>query len=185
MLEYANTHKFVIDEFIEVEISSTSKPKDRKIDLLLNTLNRGDLLLVAELSRLGRNMLETLNLIDQLSKKGITIRFIRQPELSTDSPHTKLLFAFYGYFAETEREFISMRTKQGLAAARASGKKLGRPKGSRNKGGRVLDPYKEQIINLLKIGVSVASIAKIVNDFSKSNFTYNTFRNYINDLKNS
>lgn len=185
LLEYANAHKFVIDEFIEVEISATKKPAERKIDKLLNTLNRGDMLLVAELSRLGRNMLETLNLIENLSKKEVTVRFVRQPELSTDAPHTKLLFAFYGYFAETERDFISMRTKQGLAAARASGKKLGRPKGSRNKAGRVLDPHRDHILELLNIGVSVASIAKIINDISKSKFTYNTYNNYIKDLKNS
>ncbi|HMN28404.1 MAG TPA: recombinase family protein [Caldilineaceae bacterium] len=59
-------------------------------------------------------------------------------------PHTKLLLAIYSYFAESEREYISMRTKQGLAAAKASGKQLGRPKGVRNRH-HVLDPYKDQI----------------------------------------
>jgi DNA invertase Pin-like site-specific DNA recombinase len=86
-------------------------------------------LLVAELSRLGRNMLETLNLIEQLSQQGVKLVFVRQPELSTVGEHSKLLLAIYSYFAEAERSFISIRIKQGLAAVKAKGIKLGRPKG--------------------------------------------------------
>jgi hypothetical protein len=64
------------------------------------------------------------------------IRFVRQPELSTAGPHGKLLLAIYSYFAEVEREFISVRTQQGLAAARATGKRLGRPKGAQGEPGQ-------------------------------------------------
>lgn len=133
LLEHAQRNQMMINEFIEVEISSRKDKTDRKIDFLIQEMQKGDLLLVAELSRLGRNMLETLNIINELNENGITIKFIRQPELSTDSSHTKLLFAIYSYFAEAEREYISMRTKQGLAAAKSSGTVLGRPKGSANK----------------------------------------------------
>lgn len=185
LLEYANSQKLFIDEFIEVEISSKKDPEQRKIGQLLNTLQSGDMLLVAELSRLGRNMLETLNLIDKLVQCGITIRFIRQPELSTDASHTKLLLAIYGYFAESERDFISLRTKQGLAAAKASGKILGRPKGSKNKKGKVLEPYKSEILKLYKLNISVASITKIINNTAKTNFSYNTYLNFINKLKST
>jgi DNA invertase Pin-like site-specific DNA recombinase len=89
--------------------------------------------LVAEVSRLGRNMFEVIDIVNQLGENGVEVIFVRQPELSTAGPHRKLLLAIYSYFAEAEREFISVRTKQGLAAAKASGKKLGRPKGSRDK----------------------------------------------------
>jgi DNA invertase Pin-like site-specific DNA recombinase len=133
-----------VGELINIEISSRKGTKARRIDELLARLNEGDVLLVAELSRLGRNMFEVINIINQLSENGVEVIFVRQPELSTVGPHRKLLLAIYSYFAEAEREFISMRTKQGLAAARASGKKLGRPKGSRDKE-RVLDPYREQL----------------------------------------
>ncbi len=93
-------------------------------------------MLVAELSRLGRDMFEVISIVNQLSENGVEVIFVRQPELSTTGSHRKLLLAIYSYFAEAEREFISMRTEQGLAAARASGKKLERPKGSRDKKGR-------------------------------------------------
>ena len=183
LLEYANAHKIIIDEFIEVEISSKKDPEQRKIGQLLNTLQSGDMLLVAELSRLGRNMLETLNLIDKLVQSGITIRFIRQPELSTDAPHTKLLLAIYGYFAEAERDFISIRTKQGLAAARASGKKLGRPKGSKNSQGKALDPYRNEILEMLQNDISVASIQKLINKLANQKYHYNTYIKFIKSLE--
>lgn len=124
LLEYSQHHKLLIDEFIEIEISSRKNQAERRIPELADKLSDGDVLLVAELSRLGRNMLETLNIIYSLTEKGVKIIFIRQPELSTTGPHTQLLLAIYSYFAETEREFISLRTKQGLAAAKAQGKQL-------------------------------------------------------------
>src|SRR5258708_9258437 len=111
----------LIDHFIEAEVSSRKIQRERRITELLTVLELGDHLLVAELSRLGRNMLETLNIITSLTERNIRITFVRQPELSTSGTHGKLLLAIYSYFAKTERDFISLRTKQGLAAAKASG----------------------------------------------------------------
>ena len=148
LLEYARKDRLIIDEFIEAEVSSREDIGARRIDELQTKLQKGDTLLVAELSRLGREMLQVLNIINDLSKKGVKLTFVRQPELSTTGSHGKLLLAIYSYFAEAEREFISMRVKQGLAAARAKGVKLGRPKGSRNKK-RVLDPYRDEILRYL------------------------------------
>jgi len=178
LLEYAHTKKLVIDTFVEVEMSSRKNTKERRIDELLLLLAEGDTLLVAELSRLGRNMLETLNIIQALTDKGITLIFIRQPELSTIGPQTKLLLAIYSYFAESERDFIGLRTKQGLAAAKASGKQLGRPKGRKNKTRR-FDPYKSQIARLLTLGVSLAAIHTIVNDQLKPPLTYQALKYYV------
>lgn len=185
LLDYAQKKNLLINEFIEVEISSQKTQKQRKIDILLSKLQNGDLLLVPELSRLGRNMLETLNIINTLSEKNIDVVFIRQPELSTTGSHSKLLYAIYSYFAEAEREYISVRTKQGLAAIKASGKILGRPKGSKNKKGRVLDPYKEQIMEYLQLNLSISSIVKIINNQLAQTLTYCSFTYFIhhdNDL---
>ena len=108
-------------------MSSRKSNAARRIDELLEKLQKGDLLLVAELSRLGREMLQVLNIINDLSDKGVEINFIRQPELSTSGGHGKSL-AIYGYFAEAERTFISMRVKQGLAAAKVKGVQLEKTK---------------------------------------------------------
>ena len=131
ILSYAQQQKIIIDEFIEVEISSKGDQKKRLINSLFEKLKSGDTLICTELSRLGRNMLEILNLIEKFNDTNIKLVFVNQPELSTNqnSALSSLLLAIYGYFAQTEREIISERTKQGLAAAKASGKKLGRPKG--------------------------------------------------------
>jgi DNA invertase Pin-like site-specific DNA recombinase len=150
LLKYAQQHGMQVHDFIQVEISSRRDPRERRIDELLARLNEGDILLAAELSRLGRNMFEVINIINQLGERGVKLIFVRQPELSTAGPHSKLLLAIYSYFAEAEREFISVRTKQGLAATRARGKQLGRPKGSRDKE-RVLDAHRGQIKEYLQL----------------------------------
>ena len=134
--------------------------------------------MVAELSRLGREMLQVLNIINGLSKRGVQIIFVRQPELSTTGSHGKLLLAVYSYFAEAEREFISMRVKQGLAAARAKGVKLGRPKGRRNKK-RVLDPHRNEILRYLQKGVDLATVRKLINPELEQPISYNSYKYFV------
>lgn len=179
LLEYAQQQRLIIDRFIEAEVSSRKTPYERRIVELLDLLHTGDHLLVAELSRLGRNMLETLNIINVLSERGIKLTFVRQPELSTSGGHGKLLLAIYSYFAEAERDYISLRTKQGLAAARANGKLLGRPKGSRNKSGLILTPFADQICTYRQLGLSIHTIQKLINPLLPKPATYNTFKYYM------
>ncbi len=180
ILEYAQQHKMLIDEFIELEISSKKSQKERKIDILLEQMGEGDILICTELSRLGRNMLEILNLVEQFNKHKLKLIFTNQPELSTNKNEalSALLLAIYGYFAQTEREIISERTKQGLSAARAMGKILGRPKGAKNKT-RILDPYKQEITQLFSIGVSQSSALKIINAKLNKPISMTTLRYFI------
>lgn len=179
LLEYAHQQKWLINEFIEVEMSSSRSRSRRKIDELLEKLEKGDRLLIAELSRLGRNMLETLNIINELTENNIEVVFVRQPELSTVGAHSQLLLAIYSYFAEAERAYISMRTKQGLATAKAQGKQLGRPKGSKNKKGRPLDLHRADLKKYLELKLSIASIMKIINPQLEKPLSYHTYRLYI------
>ena len=178
LLKYAQEQDLRISDFIHVEISSRKDTKERRIDELLDWLDDGDVLLVAELSRLGRNMFEVIDIINQLGENGVEVIFVRQPELSTAGPHRMLLLAIYSYFAEAEREFISVRTKQGLAAAKASGKKLGRPKGSRDKE-RVLDPHREQIKEYLELGLSLRRIRTIINPQLERPISYPAYRYFV------
>lgn len=161
ILEFAFNKKIKIEDFIEVEVSSRKNQKERLIEDLFLKLKENDTLVVTELSRLGRNMLEILNLIEKFNSKNIKLIFINQPELSTDnSALSNLLISIYGYFAQTEREIISERTKQGLAVARAKGKVLGRQKGQIVKS--MYDEYKEKIEELYKLGLSVQKIVKYI-----------------------
>lgn len=178
LLEYAQKQRLIVDEFIEIEVSSRKDALERRIDELYTKLGEGDILLVAELSRLGRDMLQVLNIINDLSTRGTKITFVRQPELSTTGSHGKLLLAIYSYFAEAEREFISMRVKQGLAAVKAKGVKLGRPKGSRNKE-RVLDAHRDEILKYLRRGIDLASVRKLINPELDQPLSYNSYKYFV------
>jgi DNA invertase Pin-like site-specific DNA recombinase len=182
LLEYSQKAQILINEFIEIEVSSRKTKKERRIEELMQKLEPGDTLIVAELSRLGRNMLETLNIINSLAENNIKIIFVRQPELSTVGLHSKLLLAIYSYFAEAERDYISTRTRQGLEAAKAQGKLLGRPKGSKNKKGGVLDEYDKQIREYLGLNLSISSIMKIINNQLEKPLSYNSYKYFINKM---
>ena len=134
---------------------------------MLGTLQSGDRLLVSELSRLGRSLSQVLQIVATLIERKI--RFIAIKEAieveGKQDLRTKVMIAMFGLFAEVERDLISERTKEGLAAAKAKGKQLGRPKGALGKS--KLDGKEEDIRMLLGKEVSKASIAKIL-DVSRS-----------------
>jgi DNA invertase Pin-like site-specific DNA recombinase len=162
ILDYARQKQFAIDRFIEAQASSRKGQAQRRIEELLGELAAGDRLIVSELSRLGRSLGQVIQLVDELVKRKVrftaikeNIRFEGKQDLQT-----KVMIALFGLFAEVERDLISERTKEGLAAARAKGRLLGRPKGSF--GTSKLDGQEREIRILLEKEVSKASIAKIV-----------------------
>ena len=157
-----------VDEILEVKISSTKSQEKRKIKDLKKKLKAGDLLIATELSRLGRSMLEIINLVLELNDNQINFLFLRQIELSNfNNPSSKLILSIYAYLAENERELISKRTKAGLENARINGKILGRPKGTLKS---VYDKDIEKIKVLLDKKLSIASIWKLL--YSDSGRTY-------------
>jgi DNA invertase Pin-like site-specific DNA recombinase len=160
ILDYARKHELKVEDFIEIEMSSRKTPKQRRIDELLSALNKGDLLIVSELSRLGRSVGQVVTLVDKLIKSKIRIIAIKEG-IDIDgkkSMQTKVMVTMFTLFAEIERDLISERTKQGLRAARAKGKLLGRPKGSFGK--NKLDGKEQFILDELKYGVAKSAIAR-------------------------
>jgi DNA invertase Pin-like site-specific DNA recombinase len=162
VLDYARQKRFTVDRFVEVQASSRKNPAQRGIEELLGTLAAEDRLVVSELSRLGRSLGQVIRIVDELVKRKI--RFVAIKEAirfeGKQDMQTKVMIALFGLFAEVERDLISQRTKEGLAAARAKGRLLGRPKGALGKS--KLDGKEEEIRILLEKTVSKASIAKIV-----------------------
>lgn len=163
ILEFAQKETLKVDRFMELTVSSRKSPKERKIDQLLEQLEEEDLLLVSELSRMGRSVGEIITTVDTLVKRQIRLIAIKEGIRLNGKQNlqTKVMVTLFGLFAEIERELISLRTKEALAAVRASGKKLGRPKGSRGKS--KLDGREEEITKLLALDVSKSSIAKITS----------------------
>ncbi|BEG58317.1 Site-specific recombinase, resolvase family [Helicobacter heilmannii] len=160
---YAQQHRLSIDEKIAIEISATKTQAKRRIEELKAKLQKGGLLIATEISRLGRTMHEIINLLLELDKRGIKFVFIRQPELSNcNSATSKLLLAIYAYLAEAERELISERTKAGLQALKAKGKKLGWQKGRLRKHPQY-DPHLDYIRVLRAKGLGYMAIYKMLD----------------------
>lgn len=94
----------------------------------LENLSRGDTLVVWRLDRLGRSLLHLLTTISELESRGIGFRSLTE-NIDSQSSSGRLLFHIMGALAEFERSLIAERTRAGLAAAKASGRRLGRPPG--------------------------------------------------------
>ena len=171
ILDYAQHHHLQIDRFLEIQVSSRKSLKERGIDGLFAGMQSGDLLLVSELSRLGRSVGQVIQIVDDLIKHQIKFIAIKE-NIHLDGKQdiqSKVMVTMFGLFAEIERDLISERTCEGLAAARAKGRVLGRPKGSH--GISRLDGKEDEIKMLLAKKVSKASIAKIL-DVSRSALLY-------------
>ena len=162
ILEYARRHRMPVADFVAVHGAAGSRAQREQLLGLLDTLQPGDRLIVSELSRLGRSLPQILQIVERLMHKNIrlvalqeSIRFEGKPNVQT-----KAMIALFGLFAEVERDLIAERTKEGLAAAKAKGTRLGRPKGALGKS--KLDGKEAEIALLLQKKVSKTSIARIV-----------------------
>ena len=142
--------------FIEEKVSGTISWKKRKIAKIIDDLKEGDSLIVTELSRIGRSMLEIMQVLSIATEKGINVFAIKGNWQLDNSIQSKIIAMVFSMAAEIERDLISKRTKEALRARKAAGIKLGRPKGS---GKSKLDPYREEIEALLNNGSTQKHIA--------------------------
>lgn len=148
-----------IDSWIEETISGSKEPEKRKLGKLLARMTKGDILICAELSRLGRNLLMIMGILNQCMKREVQVWTIKDNyRLGADISSKVLAFAF-GLSAEIERNLISQRTKEALARKKAEGVILGRPKGRKSSHTKLSG--KEEIIkNCLAAGFSKSAIAR-------------------------
>jgi DNA invertase Pin-like site-specific DNA recombinase len=161
ILDYAHRHGLMVHTFIEAQVSSRHLAARGGLEAMLEQVQPGDLLLVSELSRLGRSVGHIIQLVDRLIQQRVQLVAIKE-NIRLTGPQdlqTKVMVTLVGLFAEIERDLIAERTKEGLAAARAKGRLLGRPKGVL--GTSKLTGREAEIQRLLAKTVSKASIAKI------------------------
>ena len=157
ILKFANDRDFSKVHFVEEKVSGIKSWKERKIKNIIDELGEGDRLIVPELSRLGRSMLEIMEIMAVAKEKGIAIYDVKNGWSLNGSIESKVMAMVFSIAAEIERNLISKRTIEGLKAARAKGKLLGRPKGV---GKSKLDVHKDEIIALMKTGSTQVYIAK-------------------------
>jgi len=131
--------------------------KVRKIKEVIDSLGKDDWLIVAELSRLGRSMLEIMEIIGEAKRKEINIHAIKNNWTLNGTIESKILLMVFSMASEIERDLISARTTEALRVRKALGVKLGRPKGP---GKSKLDQHQEEIVALLRNGVPKTKVAK-------------------------
>lgn len=174
ILNFADQKKFQIDKWIEETISGLKSVKDRSLGELLKNLTKNDVLIVSELSRLGRNLMEVMSILHDCMEKDVKVFTLKEGYELGKNINSKILAFAFSLSAEIERNLISQRTKEALARKKAEGKKLGRPFGSQNK--QVKLSGKEEIIKeLLDKKISVSAIARItgVNRLTVDGFIRN------------
>ena len=156
---YANINGIKIDKFVEEKVSGTVEFEQRNLGKMLKKTKKGDTIICTEISRIGRTMKSIAKIMCLCVDKGIKLIAMKENYVLDDNPSSKLILSVYSFTAETERNLISERTKEGLAARKRSGIKLGRPVGAKNKKYK-LDPYKERIIKMLSKGCKKTVIAR-------------------------
>ena len=158
---FCERQEIVVNKWIEETISGAKNVDDRKLGKLLKKMKKEDILICSELSRLGRNLLMIMGVLNECMNRDIQVWTIKDNyRLGSDINSKVLAFAF-GLSAEIERNLISQRTKEALARKRAEGVILGRPKGSKSKV-KKLTGKEIEIKNLLDKKVSKSAISRIL-----------------------
>ena len=157
ILFFANHHDLGQVNFVE-EVASGRKPwRERHIANILEQLQAGDVMIVAELSRLGRSMLECMEILALATQKHIRVYSVKGDWQLDDSIQSKIIALVFSMAAEIERDLISKRTIEALRFKKAQGMTLGRPKGI---GKSKLDIFRPEIESLLANGATQKFIAK-------------------------
>lgn len=157
ILQLANEKGLGKVKWVEETVSSRISWRKRKIADILDQAQSGDNLIVSELSRLGRSMLECMEILSIASQKGIHIYAVKGNWQLDDTIQSKIVAMAFSIAAEIERDLISQRTKEALAAKKKAGKKLGRPRGP---GKSKLDQYRPEIEAMLASGTTQKYIAE-------------------------
>lgn len=145
---------------------NTERPE---LEKLLDQIRPGDVIIVTELSRISRSTKDLFKLVEFLDEKGTNLKSLKEPWADTTTPYGNLMFTIFAGINQFERDLISIRTREGLAAAKARGRKGGRPK-SRNK-------KADLIILLYKDG------RKIKDIMEETGLSRTTVNNYIREYK--
>lgn len=150
-----------IDGWIEETISGTKNYNKRQLGKLLKRVQKDDLIICAELSRLGRNLFMIMEILNICMTKECKVWTIKDNYRLGEDIQSKVLAFAFGLSAEIERNLISQRTKEALARIKAEGTNLGRKKGVRNKELNKICKNKHVfIIQQLENGTSIPVIAK-------------------------
>lgn len=159
---FCKREHLIIDGWIEETISGTKAYNKRQLGTLLRKIKKDDLIICAELSRLGRNLFMIMEILNICMSKECRVWTIKDNYRLGEDIQSKVLAFAFGLSAEIERNLISQRTKEALARKKADGVVLGRPKGRKNAPDKYkLSRKKHLVESLLQEGVSKRKIAAL------------------------
>jgi DNA invertase Pin-like site-specific DNA recombinase len=159
--QFCEKREIVTDRWIEETISGVKDIENRRLGKLLKKMRKDDILICTELSRLGRNLLMIMSILNDCMKREVQVWTIKDNyRLGSDINSKVLAFAF-SLSAEIERNLISQRTKEALARKKAEGVILGRPKGRKSSKTKLTGEEK-RIAELLNKKVSYSAISRIL-----------------------
>ena len=155
---FARRKGLSIDRWYNDVISGKIRYRERKLGDILKKLKAGDVLIVTEVSRLSRTLIEIMNIINTCVERKVILHSTKEGYTFGDDLNSKILGFAFGLVAEIERNLISIRTREALAVRQACGMKLGRPFGTCPKP-TVLTENRDEVFNMLKTGATWQSIA--------------------------
>ncbi len=151
-----------VDRWVTEIVSGKKNERERKLGPLLRKMTAGDTIIVTEISRLSRTMTDIMSIMGKCLKKKINLYTTKEGYAFDESINSKVLCFAFGLVAEIERNLISLRTREALAARKANGVVLGRRKGSYTKT-NVLLKNRSVIVSMLDAGISINSICRQLN----------------------
>jgi len=157
--KFAKQRDLIVCKWVEETISSRKDLKERSFGSLLNKLSSDDILIVSEISRMGRNLMQIMSILNQCMEKQVKVYAIKEGYELGDNINSKVLAFAFGLSAEIERTLISQRIKEALARKKSEGIKLGRPLGSKKKN-PILAIHNDFIKQQIKLGVKQVEIAR-------------------------
>ena len=159
IINYCRSENLHVDVWIQETVSGTLETTERKLGELLKQVRKGDVIICAELSRLGRSLFMIMNILNICLKKECRVWTVKERFRLGEDIQSKVLAFTFGLAAEIERQLISTRTREALARKKAEGVALGRPKGSATVMNK-LDRHRDVILLLLDSHRPVAAIAR-------------------------
>lgn len=186
LLLFAQKEEIVFSEIISETISSRAKLDGRLLSGLLEAVRPGDYIVTPELSRLGRSISQILRIVDDLIKKNVGIVLLKENiRICADGGgmdmSTKIQISMFSLFAEIERDLVSIRTKEGLKAAKAKGVKLGRQKGQQVR--CRLDNYQDFITESFSYGIPASHIIRRLKSEKNVIISRAAFDSYVKSRK--
>lgn len=159
IIRFAEKNGLIIDKWYTETVSGSVSSKQRKLSGVLDRMRPGDSLIVTEISRLSRTLLEIMTILNSCIKKEVILYSTKEGYVFQNDINSKVLGFAFGLMAEIERNLISMRTKEALARRKQEGVRLGRRKGDMPKM-KILTENKHHLFKERKKGASCSELAR-------------------------